>query len=63
MEYPKMIYKAAAPVADQEALKAALASGEVQTRIVNSVREEKAATGFTADLASLVAKSAADDLI
>lgn len=54
MEFPKMLYKASGSFADQEAIKAGLASGAIQTLIVNSADEQKATKGFTEDLASLI---------
>lgn len=53
MEFPKMLYKGG-PFDDQEAIKAALASGALQTLIVQSEEEQKAAKGWTEDLASLI---------
>lgn len=54
MDYPKMLYMASAPFADQKALEAGLVSGALKTLIVNSVDEEAAADGWTADVASLI---------
>ncbi|MBB2928390.1 hypothetical protein [Paraburkholderia silvatlantica] len=54
MEFPKMLYKATAPIESEHALKEALHSGVVQTVIVKSAREQNAAKGFTEDLGSLI---------
>lgn len=58
MEFPKMLYRSAKKHADQEALKKALATGEVQTLVVKSVEEQEAAEEWTEDLASLIRKPA-----
>jgi hypothetical protein len=57
MEYPKMLYKASGTFADQEAIKAGLMTGQIQYLIVNSADEQKAAKGWTEDLASLVTQA------
>lgn len=56
MEFPKMLYRAAQPFEDQEALKHAVHSGVLKTMIVESAEDQKAAVkkGWTDDLASLV---------
>ena len=54
MEFPKMLYKASEQFADCAALKDGLAAGMVQTLVVKNAGEQKAAKGFTEDLASLI---------
>jgi len=56
MEFPKMLYRAEKPFDDQEALKRAVHDGTLNTMVVESDAEQKAATkkGWTEDLASLV---------
>lgn len=54
MEFPKMLYKAAEQFADHAALKDGLVTGIVQTLVVKTAAEQKAAKGFTEDLASLI---------